>query len=1216
MSQDGVSAQQEKGNTTENTEAADDVKPTGDAHADELSDVEEHREHVPWVVIFLCGDLHTVVSKRPLCAMCTLCLLYLFWLLLCIILIVTEGEDFVRMVSDTPMYIRDDPIYTATDAYVQAVDESTWDAAASAGAVENRQSANFPSQLSNLVLIFEKDGLSGDDEDGLLAVSYQESIKELEDGLMELAGFEDLQQIVYNGSTEIYRVRPSTITNLFDIDYAPWAFNQTYDSDATFNNTINFIVPSKYANPGAEMNPDFDETMTNQVKSYYAGYGYLDDDGYDGYNTSYTLRYMKSDGIAYSVPNLMYYVADADFGYTPGDTAVRAAISVHFLGVPIVGYNSSTEELTAQEEELGTICYDTVHEYLWKKKSSNGFKLFWRCTGTYKDYYIGIVIQEDTFWLIATISFVFFYMVFNVNSFFIASMGLFMVFMAFTPGLVLYRYLAGYAYFGTLNMLVLFIMLSIGADNIFVLNDTWQQERNRAGVTYRIVREGNAEQIQASIRRRLQCTVGHTGKVMFTTSISTMMSFVSNSISSFPGIYCFGAFAAIVVAVNYVAVCTFMPTVLVVHELYFWTDESWPCCQREKRNPNVERKSTELTDERRPVDIFLEEKCFTAIYKCRVFILLGFFIMQSIFLVFMMQLEPDPNEPVLLPITDPVQGFNDQFSEYFTRFVDPFKITNHITIGIEGIDRAGTDATVPEDLGKAIFTEVSFTSPQEQQFLEQICSDAETGDRYGDLEDRWIDFDVQVILQCFMVQFRNSIYEDTYYENFMNEALRNDYFDGWYGRELGRGASFTRASETYFIDMDTISNGTQLRDLFSLCYEDNGPWTNRSFPILDPYQGEDRQGTCFFIVFYRWLETAMSPNDPNYSPGSTNYDHYKEYIWAESRETDDEYSGEHYINFFEFTVQLSIGMRTNYEDGLDYHDNWQAWLDNWKNGNDGEVARFQGYCYDPDTCITSEYVEMPSSWESSIMFTDTGIWPYYVLQSVILIECFEGIFYALLFAFFVIVLATGNWLISIYATLVILGLVIDVMGFTVMQGYKLSVVEAVIYIMVVGMSVDYVVHLAEAYLHSGEVLREHAARRMLGIVGMAVISGAISTCGGIMFLIFSYNMFFKKFGINIFFLMIMASLYALVGFTAAMSSFGPQGSQGNTTVCYYWWRSLCNEEFKSKLERLRSELDGNQPTDALETLPKSKHSKLVMKRQATLKGNNDSLGAGQKDDDL
>jgi len=603
------------------------------------------------------------------------------------------------------------------------------------------------------------------------------------------------------------------------------------------------------------------------------------------------------------------------------------------------------------------------------------------------------------------------------------------------------------------------------------------------------------------------------------------------------------------------------------------------------------------------------------IYRYRVFILIGFFIMQSIFLSYMARLEPDPNEPGILPESDPVQKFNTIFTQYFTRFVDPFKITNHIVIGIDGIDRSGTDETVPEDLGKAIYADVSFNSVEEQQFLEQLCSDALTGRRYKDLDTRMVNFDVDVTLNCFMIQVRNSIYEDSYYvEYFMTEDGRTTYFDNWYQSMVDRGANYTRLTETVFINSSQITSGSDISSKVSLCYEDNGPWTIKKFPIEDPYKDTDYSGVCFFIVFYAWLDAPMSPSDPNYAPGETNYDHYKEYIWAEVRETG-EYPGEHYLNFFEFTIELSIGLKTNYEEALGYYDNWETWLNNWKNNVEGANAVFRGYCDESDGCVTSDYVAIPDSWSSSIMFTDTGIWTYYVMQSVILEECFSGIFLALLFAFLVMVFATGNWLISVYAIIVILGLVIDVMGFTVMLGYRLGVVEAVIYIMVVGMSVDYVVHLAEAYLHSGEVLRVHAARRMLGIVGISVISGAVSTCGGIMFLIFSYNQFFFKFGLNIFFLMVMASLYAIVGFTAAMASFGPQGAQGNTTVCYYWCRSLCNKEYTSKLEELKSELnDAALDMDSLENAPKSKHAQLIEKRQATMM--NDQLVGGAEDVDL
>jgi len=1192
-------------------EEPQDSKPTDD-DVDKSSDVEEVREHVPKAVVLLCGDMHGFVSRRPKCAMATLCLLYLFWLLLVIILMRTEGEDFIRMISEVPMYIRGDPIYSDSDAYKQAVDESNWDASATNFGVENQQSAGFPGLLENLVLIIEIDGLGGDDDEGLLAADYQEKILELEAGLMELAGFDKLQLVVYEDNTEVYRIRPYTITNLFDPDYAPWAFNHTYDSTATVRNTLDFYVTSKLMNRGESMAPIFSEDATNEVKTYYAGYGYSDSGGYEGYDTFYAFKF-QLDGTNYSISNLMYTLADASFGSNPGETTVKAVMSIHYLGLPVSGYNSSTEDLDEQADALGISCYETAHDYLFRRKSANGLNLYWTCTKYYKPYYIGEVISADTMWLMATISFVYMYMVFNVNSFFIASMGVFMIFMAFTPGMVLYRYIAGYAYFGTLNMLVLFIMLSIGADNIFVLNDTWQQERNRAMVTYSWIRsEASAEEIQKSIHRRLQCTVGHTGKVMFTTSISTMMSFVSNSISSFPGIYCFGAFAAIVVAVNYIAVCTFMPTALVVHELYFWTDESWGCCQWKRRKTKVEekKKSTDLVDERRPIDIFLEEKCFSTIYRFRLVILIGFFIMQSVFLIFMSRLEPDPSEPLILPATDPVQAFNTKFTQHFTRFVDPFKITNHIAIGIDGIDRSGTDETVPEDLGKAVFADVAFYSEQEQQFLEQLCTDAETGDRYGDLDGRMVNFEVDITLQCFMIQVRNSIYEDSYYETFMDEDLRKAYYDNWYDGMVNRGATYTRLTETAFIDASDINNGSDIMSYVSACYENNGPWTTRKFPIVDPYIGTEYQGACFMAVFILWLNSGMSASDPNYSPGQTNYDHYKEFIWAASRETDDPWSGEHYLNFFEFTVELSIGMTTDYEQAFDYYDNWEAWLNNWKNNVEGVQSQFSGYgCGVSDTCIISDYVAIPPGWSSSIMFTDTGIWTFYVMQSVILAECFSGIFLALLFAFCVMVFATGNWIISVYASIVILGLVIDVMGFTVMQGYKLSVVEAVIYIMVVGMSVDYVVHLAEAYLHSGELLRVHAARRMLGIVGISVISGAVSTCGGIMFLILSYNEFFYKFGLNIFFLMVMASLYSLVGFTAAMSSFGPEGPQGNTKICWYWCRSLCNKDYKAKVEELTAELAHPlHKADSLKNLPMSSHAKLIAKRQATLQ--NEQLDGG------
>ena len=72
---------------------------------------------------------------------------------------------------------------------------------------------------------------------------------------------------------------------------------------------------------------------------------------------------------------------------------------------------------------------------------------------------------------------------------------------------------------------------------------------------------------------------------------------------------------------------------------------------------------------------------------------------------------------------------------------------------------------------------------------------------------------------------------------------------------------------------------------------------------------------------------------------------------------------------------------------------------------------------------------------------------------------------------------------------------------------------------------------------------------MLGIVGSSVLSGAISTLIGIMWLFFAIVVIFFKFGSFIFFLIMVSVSFSLFGFTAAMTTFGPQGSSGNVMLC-------------------------------------------------------------------
>ena len=99
--------------------------------------------------------------------------------------------------------------------------------------------------------------------------------------------------------------------------------------------------------------------------------------------------------------------------------------------------------------------------------------------------------------------------------------------------------------------------------------------------------------------------------------------------------------------------------------------------------------------------------------------------------------------------------------------------------------------------------------------------------------------------------------------------------------------------------------------------------------------------------------------------------------------------------------------------------------------------------------------------------------------------------------------------------------------------------------MVVGLSVDYVVHLAEAYRMSSSNRRQDRVKDMLQSMGLSVVSGAITTLGAAIFMLFAQIQFFFQFGIFIISTVGMSLVFSLLGFTAFMSLCGPQGDTGS-----------------------------------------------------------------------
>lgn len=84
------------------------------------------------------------------------------------------------------------------------------------------------------------------------------------------------------------------------------------------------------------------------------------------------------------------------------------------------------------------------------------------------------MLSTDLLFAIFSIIFVLFWLRVHTQSTFIALTGMFMIFCSLPFALALYKGIYQIPYFSQLHTLVLFIVLGVGADDVFVLVDSWR----------------------------------------------------------------------------------------------------------------------------------------------------------------------------------------------------------------------------------------------------------------------------------------------------------------------------------------------------------------------------------------------------------------------------------------------------------------------------------------------------------------------------------------------------------------------------------------------------------------------------------------------------------------------------------------------------------------------------------------------------------------------
>lgn len=174
----------------------------------------------------------------------------------------------------------------------------------------------------------------------------------------------------------------------------------------------------------------------------------------------------------------------------------------------------------------------------------------------------------------------------------------------------------------------------------------------------------------------------------------------------------------------------------------------------------------------------------------------------------------------------------------------------------------------------------------------------------------------------------------------------------------------------------------------------------------------------------------------------------------------------------------------------------------------------------------------------------------------------QGVSISGIAAFIILLIATRNIIISVYALVSVAFIVFCVVSVMVLKEWQLGVSESIAMVIIIGFSVDYVVHLAAHYVHTALSKRFDRASDSISAMGVSIFSGAMTTLGSGIFLFGAKMTFFNKFAIIITTTVTFSLTYALVYFLALLHTIGPQDKQGDIPTMLRSCRDKCSKAKK------------------------------------------------------
>lgn len=705
----------------------------------------------------------------------------------------------------------------------------------------------------------------------------------------------------------------------------------------------------------------------------------------------------------------------------------------------------SEEGMDATDASVRAYIYDT-------KRLFNGVEL-------------GKGSLDDGLLAVGSFGFVFLYMWFQTGSVFLSACGMTEIILALPLSLFCWIVVGRQEYFNSLMLLGLFIILGIGADDVFVFCDAWRQS------------EAQPKHISGSLETRLAWAYRRSVSAMAVTSTTTFCAFASAAITPVPIMLSFGVFAGLLVLFNFVLVITFFPACVLVHHKYmrklgcscFGRGRVKPDPESSRRSTQVDATSTgsinkEKADDTPPephsqaqaalaeakvwepkiqhVDIDklgAAERFFSLTYtkflQNRVvrLVAIPFFAVLTV-------TSTSVAAVYLVPSEEPLRLF--QSVDYYVNrkkvvresFASPaggVKLPVSVVWGIsetDTMDRTGIDMQETVKMGVPKYNADFKVDDATQLEVVEVC---EEGRNYPDLVAHNVDSG-EAEVYCFMELFRDYLLHTN-----RTFPCGDKFLD--YAQEA--------AFPTY------IRQTRQLTGMFGQ------PFSTQSWFLLDD---EETRVLMLFVSF-----NSTVPLEP---------------------------------------ISFEVG------DGI-----MTAWDNVLEKTTNGVKSKFHY----------------------------NVLWSWTITQRYLLSSATTGVFLSFGLTFLVVLVSTMNWFLTLICLLAIFGVCMSVFMLMVAVGWSIGVLESICMIIVVGMSVDYSVHLVHSYNHSPYPTRLEKTRTALTEMGVSVLGGAVTTFGASVFLFMAEMTFFYQFGLFIGMTIGLSCVFALVCLMAVLITIGPEGTRVN-----------------------------------------------------------------------